>query len=292
MKQMDINDSIKATKHGAYAAFFSAGITVLIVFIAMGSEDESLLAYWADPFSLLDIPIVLGFAIGMLAKSRVAAALAFIYHLSNQILIRVELQSYLGDGFAGVGFALLFLFLYARAFAGAVNYHKIKTEQDPTFNVSSIFSRVFASLSVIVVVTLIVISFSFLFSDSLPTKVLKGDEVPESYLTLLHTNNIVTTDEKILYFYPNGVSDVLESGNILTDKNVILYMTEENGELSVYSLFVTEITEIIQEVEGNAFRLSEYMIIGENEDRWLKLFLSSELNRDKSFISALKAFQN
>ena len=284
---MTLEDSIKATKHGAYAAFASAGFTTLIVLVALGSNGNEALAYWSDPFIFLDVLLISCLGIGMLRKSRTAAALAFVYHIVSQIIIRTDLQNVFEGGAVGIGVAAVLLFFYGKAFMGAVNYHKLQKEEDSLYMASTTRSMVLSTIAVIAVAGMLGLSLSLTFGVTLPTKILTGDEIPESYIDELLAYDIIHPNDEILYLYPHGMNDLLESGNILTDGHVILYGKDENDQMVVYELPTNEVTEVITQIAGNSFQHSEYKVVGSGEERWLTLFLSAELNRDKEFITTL-----
>ena len=80
---------------------------------------------------------------------------------------------------------------------------------------------------------------------------------------------------------------ILESGNVLTQDRVILYINSENEGMEIYEIFLNEITEVVLETEGDTLNDSVYRINTNDPERWLKLFLSTEQKGDEKFIKAL-----
>lgn len=84
------------------------------------------------------------------------------------------------------------------------------------------------------------------------------------------------------------MTSVLSSGNVLTQSHVILYFTEESGDLSVYMLAIDEVTAVDLEEKGSPIKDSVYIVRTSDPDRWIKLFLSTEQKGDEKFVAALR----
>ena len=82
------------------------------------------------------------------------------------------------------------------------------------------------------------------------TRVLAYDEINQTDIQTLQESNIVLSSDEVAYFYSQGLSSILESGNVLTQDRVILYLTDESNELQVYELFFNEISDVVIEEKG------------------------------------------
>lgn len=120
------------------------------------------------------------------------------------------------------------------------------------------------------------------------TRVQSGSEINTNNIDTLIKNGIISSGDKIEYFYSQGLSSILESGNILTQDGVFFYLTDENNELQVYKLPITEITDVILESQGDTFNDSEYKVSTNDPERWLNLYLSVEQKGDQKFVAALR----
>ncbi|MCH8567133.1 MAG: hypothetical protein LAT67_02660 [Balneolales bacterium] len=285
---IDIDYAVKATRYGAYAAFFSAAVTIGVVTFSIVSNPDGRLGYFNDPWNYIDVPILAALGIGMLYKSRVAAAVALINHLASQVILRVELQDFWSQGSLGFGVAVLFLGFYSNAFFGAVVYHKIKAKQDPEYVAATIKSKVFGTIASVLVLGLIVLSLIDVFSTPENHPVFTADEVQESEYYDLLTTGIVSGHEEMLYFYPYNTADILMGGSIVTNERLVVYLRQEDAETLTYSLELSEIERVELKTENFVPFVNKYMVYGETEDRWLQVFLSTNLDRHELFISKLQ----
>ena len=120
-----------------------------------------------------------------------------------------------------------------------------------------------------------------------PTEVLKGDEVPDHYRRTLRELGVLEEGERVLYFYSGGLLSIREDGNLLTDRKVVSYCTEDE-EFRVWSAAFHEIEDV--QVEGADGWLDDtrVTVMLESGDEIL-LFLSTEDGRDEDFVKALRS---
>lgn len=280
---MDRNEAIKATRNGAIAACISAAVTIIFVLIAINIDAEGKLALWNDPSNLVDVALIIACAIGIYRKSRVASVLLFVYFIAVKIIIAIETQSY-----SGFGVALIFLYFYARAIQGAFVYHRLEKENNPDYKPPSALTYIIAIPSVILVVVLVGFSLMSVTGIVPATRVQSAGEIVSSDIAILKDNGVISAEDTVEFFYSQGLSSILESGNVLTQDRVILYFTDENSELQVYEIFLDQITEIVLESQGSAIDDSVYKVKTRDPDLWLRLFLSSEQKGDRKFVKALR----
>ena len=120
------------------------------------------------------------------------------------------------------------------------------------------------------------------------TEVLAGDKLPKSEVRTLLSEGIIDDNEQVVYFYSAGVSSILEDGNLLTDRRVISYFTNDENELEVYELFFAEIRNVELVQDGNFLNDSIYKVFSNEGDAWLLLYLSAESRGDIRFVEALR----
>lgn len=279
---MNKSETIKATKNGAIAACISAALTIIIVLIAISSDAEGELAPWNDPGIVIDVVFVLACAFGMYKKSRAASVLIFFYFLATNVITAIETQAFSGFG------ALVLIYFYGKAIQGSFVYHRLEKEENPDYKATTKWTYIFGIPSVLIIVTLI--GFGLLSTAGVvpSTRVVSASEIYTNDIATLRSNGVITTGDKVNYFYSQGFSSILESGNVLTQDRVILYLTDENKELQVYEISLNEITEVVLESQGDTFNDSVYVVNTNDPERWLRLYLSVEQKGDQKFVKAIR----
>jgi len=280
---MNKEKAIKATRNGAIAAFISAVITFLFALYAMFSNAEGgYLGLWNDPSIFLDVTLIVVCGFGMLRRSRAAAIIIFIYFIFAKIAIGLEMGK-----IPGIGVSLVFLYFYGKAIQGAFVYHKIQKEEDPDYKTTRKWMYYVGIPAGILVI--VFISYGLLTMTSvLPsTKVVSGSEVYSKDILLLTEKAIIQPNEKIEYFYSEGVSSILEGGSILTDNRVVVYAQGE-GDIQIYELPFQDIVSIELIKQGNYLNNSVYEVRSFNENVGIRLFLSTEGKGDITFVEELR----
>ncbi len=280
---MNKSEAIKATKNGAIAACISAALTIIIVLIAISSDAEGELALWNDPVIFIDVVFVLACAFGMYKKSRAASVLIFFYFLASKVIMAIETQAY-----SGFGMALVFIYFYGKAIQGSFVYHRLEKEENPDYKATTKWTYIFGIPSVLIIVTLVGFGLLSTIGVVPSTRVVSASEIYTNDIATLRSTDVITTGDKVKYFYSQGFSSILESGNVLTQDRVILYLTDENKELQVYEISLNEITEVVLESQGGTFNDSVYIVSTNDPERWLKLYLSPEQKGDQKFVKAIR----
>ena len=280
---MNKSEAIRATRNGAIAACVSAAVTVVVAVIAISTDAGGKLAFFNDPFVFLDIALVLGCAFGMYRKSRVASVLLFVYFIASKIIVHAETQSY-----GGIGVALVFLYFYGRAVLGSFRYHQLEKEQDPDYKAATKWSYI-VGIPAVLIVTVVIGGALISTTGVMPsTRVQDSSEIRTKDLATLRSHGIVGPDEYVHYFYSQGFSSILESGNILTEERVILYVTEEDDRVEIYEIPLNEVTGVVLESRGDMVNDSVYRVDTKDPERWLRLYLSVERKGDEEFVEALR----
>lgn len=279
---MNKKEAIKATKNGAIAACISAIISIVFIVIAIRADVGGKLAIFNDPANFIDVVLILILAYGVYIKSRVASVLLIIYFIVSKVIIIEETQS-----FQGIGVSLIFLYYYSKAIQGSFVYYKLDSEENPDIKKSTKWKYILGIPFSFVLVIILVFAFMSTIGVLPSTRVQAGSEVSIKDISALQREGIIYTTDKVQFVYFQGLSSILESGNILTQDRVIYYEQDENNTIQVYEVFLNEITDVILESE-EIIGDNVYKVKTNNSERWIKLFLSSEQKGDQKFVKALR----
>ena len=95
--------------------------------------------------------------------------------------------------------------------------------------------------------------------------------------------DLLESDERVLFFYSEGIFSIEEGGNILTNKYVGAWQKDADG-LNDYWQRLGEICRIETVVEGRPLEDALYKIYGPDEDSWFHILLSIEDDGHKRFL--------
>jgi hypothetical protein len=281
---MNREEAIKATKNGAIAACISGGVTLALVFYAIFSNANNKLGIWNDPSNLFDIVIIFGCAYGIYKKSRFAAVLLFLHFILAKIIIGIELGK-----LPGIWTSLIFLFFYGKAIQGTFSFHKIEKTENPNYKPTPKWAYYAGIPTLIIFLVLMGFGLMTLTGVMPSTEVQSGVEMLQKDKDTLVSNNILNINDKIQYFYSNGLTSILEGGSVLTENRVILYLKDENLELQVYEIDFNDISSVELIENGNYMNDSIYRVNSYQPDAWIQLALSAEDRGDVRFIEALRS---
>jgi hypothetical protein len=281
---MNREEAIKATKNGAIAACISGGVTLSVVFYAIFSNANNKLGIWNDPSNLFDIVLIFGCAYGIYKKSRFAAILIFVYFILAKIIIGIELGKV-----SGIGMALVFLYFYGKAIQGAFSFHKIEKAENPNYKPTQKWVYFAGIPTLMIFVALMGFGIMTITGVVPSTEIQSGVEMLQKDKDTLISNNIITIDDNILYFYSGGFTSILEGGSVLTEDRVILYLNDENQKLQVYEIYFDDIASVELIQMGNHLNDSIYQVNSHQPDAWLQLELSAENRGDVVFIETLRS---
>ena len=276
-------EAVRACKNGAIAALVMALITMAVVTIAMMLDDPGPLALWKDPENTVDVLILFACAWGMYRCSRAAAVVAIVYILISTAFIYL----YTGQT-SGFFFKALLFYFFVMAARGAWNYHRLEAEENPDYQPSPKWLAwvgiplgvIFAGLSLFGLLTM---------TPLLPsTNVISGDELSADNIQLLVDNNVLYEDETVELFYSEGVTSIMEGGSVLSNRAVIAYGPDEDGEMQVWEFEFADIVSVEQENQGSTFEDAMFKVSGAGEDNWIRLILSTEDDGHLLFIERLK----
>ncbi len=269
----------KHIKSAGAAALISGGITLIlgIVSFATGSTMG-----FIDEWSIIDAFIILGLAFGIYKKSRFCASLMLIYFVVGKIITITTTEALLG-----IPLALLFAYFFFKGAHATFVYHsryKEKKEKTKTSRVLMIIGVSMGSFTILIVVALIILG-SFIPE----TYILEEDQVPNKYRKKAVELNLISSDERIHFFYTDALFDIEEGMYFLTEKNLILYTTFWEEPTSIIDL--EEITSISPTYD-DSFLNDSFIDIETLSGYEFTFPLSSEYGRDKEFVEYIKERMN
>lgn len=280
---MNREEAIKATKKGAIAACISGTLTLVIVVIAIFSNNLDALALWNDPANLFDIILIFACAYGIYKKSRTAAIVLFIHFIISKIVISIETGKV-----TGIFISFVFLYFYGKAIQGAFAYKKIEKAENPNYKPKP-KAYYFVGIPLLIIFAGFIGLGLMTMTGAIPsTEVQAGLDVSQSDRDMLISNYIISENDTIEYFYSTGLLSMLEGGSVLTQDRVILYMPDKNKQVQVYELYFDDISTVQLLETGNLANDSVYLINTPNPEAWLQIALSAEKRGDVKFIEALR----
>ena len=117
------------------------------------------------------------------------------------------------------------------------------------------------------------------------TYVYLGHQVPKKYLKEVRALDLLSEDEKIKYFYTDGLVDIKDGMYFVTDRNLVLYCNYWEEPETIIDF--NEITKL--EVEYDDSFLNDSMIYVETKSGLEVSFpVSSERGRDKKFVEHIR----
>jgi len=280
---MNREEAIKATKNGAIAACISGSLTLVIVAIAIFSNNDDALALWNDPANFFDIILIFACAYGVYKKSRTAAVVLFIYFIISKILIGIETGKV-----SGIFMSLVFLYFYGKAIQGAFIYKKIEKTENPNYKPTPKIYYFVGIPLLVIFAAFMGLGIMTMTSAAPSTEVQAGLDVNQIDKDTLISNYIISENDTVEYFYSTGFSSILDGGTVLTQDRVILYMPDENKQIQVYELYFNNISSVKLVETGNFVNDSVYLINSPDPDAWLQIALSAEKRGDVKFIEALR----
>lgn len=135
-------------------------------------------------------------------------------------------------------------------------------------------------------ILLVPLFFSFFTScDHSPeTYVYLGNQMPKIYVDEIRKLNLLENNEKIKYFYSDGLYNIKESFYFVTDQKLVAY--NESWEEPETIIFFNEIVSLDVEYHDSYYEDS-YIMLETTDGMELDFPVSSERKRDKDFYNYL-----
>ena len=274
-------------RHGSNAALISAAVTFLVVALAVFTgAGAGAFAVWNDPLNFIDVGLILLCAWGMRRKSRAAAVVIFFYFLIAKIYLAL-----ISGQISGMIGGLIFLFFYGRAVYGSFMYHRLRKGDDPAYKAAGKWTY-YAGIPAVLLLFVMMVIGMLMDTGFVPDLVLvPGDEVSASMEAELRDNEILMADESIEYLYASGMFSVLEGGTILSDRAVIGYFQDEQGEIQVYDIAIPDIEKVEFVQQQSDFVEHTYRLSGA-DGYWISVILPTEEEGYNVFLEALQELRD
>jgi len=279
-----IEKANKAILGGTIAALITGVITFGVYLFATLTDNQDSLSFYNDPWILFDVFLVFVLAFFIYQKSRIASSIMLIYYLFSKIYQ----WAVLGTFSFGI-LTFVFIWLFAAAVWGTFKFHQIQKRENPERYTGKKKWWIWWLVSPIVLIFTVLVGLGlFVESGYLPPiGVEAGENISDRHMRQLREADILKPDEDILYLYSPAFMSITAIGHILTEKTVITYMEEDNGEIYLERIKLSNIQDIVQITEGGALDDAEYEIL--TEDFTYYLTLSIDENGHEEFLKALKS---
>lgn len=256
-------------------------VAVLTLIMAIVTKHESGLVAILDSSYFYYVAVCVFLAIGIYYKSRVSTLLMLSYYVISKVI-----QINQTGKASGAVIAIFIAVLLTQATLAAFKYHRLRKQQNPDYKATSkrtwwLATPVNAILSLILVLFLLVESGFWV-----PTSLMSEDTLSISHVETLRDSNIINSDEKVELFFSEGLTSILEGGNIVTDSRVISYETLD-GELYIYSAPFSEVSFVGIEEKGTALSYSQ-IYVETYDGGSFYLLAPHEQKADETFVNTIK----
>jgi len=142
----------------------------------------------------------------------------------------------------------------------------------------------------LIFMALLILGLLFGTGIILESKVYKGIELSDSHKRELINSGIIGEDDKIIYFYSEGIFSITESGQLITNDKLVMYQKNNDGLLKKYKMLLGNVKAVELIEKGSNWSDSHYKIIGNKNANFenIEILLSAEYGRDKEFINEIK----
>lgn len=281
---MNKDQANKALRFGAYLAFFQAVVSVVVVTYAVRNNwRDDIGALFNDPANFIDVGIFLIFGIGMLRKSRIAAACAFIYMSLTLVVLFLEVGVV-----SGLPFRLVFIYLYFRAAQGGFTLRKLEIEENPDARGMSKWKKLGIAAISISFATILVFVILAQIGFLTPTAIQTGEQMDDELRAEFEQNSVLLPDEIVEFYYLMGLTDPMEEGVLLTETALLYYWKNGDDEVNVYEYGFAYIANAEEISRDSVWGFVTYEIVDSDGQMMLQFSISSELQLNKDFIAALR----
>ena len=260
--------------------------TIVLAIAATNGEPtgNSLLDYFATPWLLLDVGILMALAVGVWRHSRFSAIALFGYFILGKFALMIEL------GHApGLLISLGFAWYYWSGIRGSFAWHRIRQEDDPSWKPAPKWGWAMSYAGAFGFIACFGFAATLHMDRDAPAmQVVSNTQIPLHYSSALSQAGVLKSGERMEMFYSEAVFDYRKAGNILTDERVISYETQDDV-LQVHSAQYSEVTGIYILSRGNVLEDTLLLITHANPASPSFLMLAStERHGDAAFIDFLE----
>lgn len=273
----------KAIRNGWIAGLVSGTLSILVFLYAyLTKTTTGPLAYYNDPWFLLDVAFIFVLAFGIYKRSRLASVVMVVYFIASKYDQVSNLKN-----FSGIGTAIAFLVFFAMAAWGTFVWHKLKPKQDVEVKKKRLWLRIILGIIGLGVAALFTFGLMLTYRV-IPDNdtVVKGEDLHADELKTLRGANLISNDEKVVYLYSAASWSLLDEGNILTDKRVVSYQRTD-GKMQQASAKFAEISKVEMLADPSNSDRNQILVHKKNGDEF-EVVVYKDDGRDKAFFDAIQ----
>ncbi|MHA1527876.1 MAG: hypothetical protein ACTSVG_02560 [Alphaproteobacteria bacterium] len=120
-----------------------------------------------------------------------------------------------------------------------------------------------------------------------PTTVIAGAELSARQIKMIREFAELEQYERIDFFYSNSLFLYRDDGNVVTDKRVVSYYTDESGTRYVATANFDQILSL--HVRMGAFFEDTFILVCMPENEYLVLYAGAQEKEDRRFVDSLHA---
>ncbi|WP_286829766.1 MULTISPECIES: hypothetical protein [Kordiimonas] len=272
-------------KLASIAAMISATITTLVAVAGFFvDEPTGKLAYYLDPWLLIDAACLWVMAYFVRKGSFFTAVILVIYWILSMILAMIEVAT------GGLLINFLFLYYFVNGARGARIIRRSTPDKSRNVGLRILLWGA-GSVVAIIFSFLLIVGLAMELGFAPDTEVQKGAAVPDRIVQTMRENGILTENETVEYFYSAGAFSALEDGNVITDQRVISYWQDDASELQINSTALSDIESVHIDEKGDALN-DTIILVYDNEGYSFMLGITTENGGDRRFFERLNQIAN
>ncbi|MDG1332577.1 MAG: hypothetical protein P8P74_09625 [Crocinitomicaceae bacterium] len=132
-----------------------------------------------------------------------------------------------------------------------------------------------------------IIALSYIGAKGPETFIYKNNEVPTSFRKQMLDMDLISKEEKIIYFYSDALMDITDGLYVLTDQHLILYSKQWEEPETIIGF--SEISSLNIDYD-DSFLIDSYVVVETDYGMMVEFPLSSEKGRDKEFYTLLQKY--
>ncbi len=183
--------------------------------------------------------------------------------------------------------ALLLLFFMVRALKAAMAHHRGRRDDDPAYRGATLWQY---ALGAPVCATLI----AFLAVGTLteigllpPSHAVTDEDLSTVHRAYLVNKGFLKKDETVVLFYSKSNWSIAADGNLLTDKRVISWYTDDMGETTVQEIPLDDIDTVHVNTHGGMRDTSVVQVV-KYDGTGAHLFMTSGPDGDEKFVNYIR----
>lgn len=283
---MDIERAQHWILAGAIAAFGAAAATVgLASWINTAGAppwlSAGLAAEASNPAIYVLAAMLVAFGGLILRASRVAALLGGAVMVAAFVVLGARQE------WSAALVVLLLLFFMVRALKATMAYHRERRDADPTYRGATMWQYALGTPVCAALIAFLGIGTLTEIGLLPPSQAVTDDELSTVHRAYLVNKGFLKKDEKVVLFYSNANWSIAADGNLLTDKRVISWYTDDMGETTVQQIPLDDIDTVHVNTHGGLRDTSVVQVV-KFDGTGTQLFMTSGPEGDEKFVNYIR----